>query len=314
VISNREKTFLSTVLYVHNDERRITSFLGTLYEVLEVNFDRFEVICVNDGSTDESLERIRSVAQTVENPNLTVINMSTYQGAELSMNAGVDLTIGDFVFEFDSLNMDFPAETIMGVYQRSLEGYDIVSASPNSSAGLSSQLFYSLFNYYSNSRNKIREERFRIISRRAINRVNSMNISVPYRKAIRANCGLDSDVFLYKRTISDGRRRSRQSYENRMGTAVNSLILFTDMSYRIAMGLTLLMLALSIGVGAYTLAVYFGQNKPVSGWTTIMLFLSVAFAGIFLVSGIIIKYLSILMELVFKKQKYLVKSVDRINK
>ena len=45
------------------------------------------------------------------------------------MNAGVDLAIGDFVFEFDTVCMDYKTELLMQVYRRSLEGFDIVSAS-----------------------------------------------------------------------------------------------------------------------------------------------------------------------------------------
>jgi polyisoprenyl-phosphate glycosyltransferase len=314
MISNKEKTFLSAVLYVHNNETQIVPFLERLHGTLSENFEKFEIICVDDCSTDGSVATIKSFAQSIKNPAFTVVNMSVYQGIELSMNAGVDLTIGDFVFEFDSLNMDYPAATIMDIYHRSLKGYDIVSASPDSLKYLPSILFYRLFNDHSNTRNKIGVESFRILSRRAINRVHSINVSVPYRKAIRANCGLDTDVITYKRVPTKNLKNSKEFYEDRMNTAINSLILFTNVSYKISIALTLLMLVLSVVVGGYTLFVYFGQNKPVSGWTTIMLFLSIAFVGIFLVFAIVIKYLSIIIDLIFKKQKYLIRSVDKINK
>ncbi len=52
--------------------------------------------------------------------------MGYSHGLEASMNAGIDLSIGDFVFEFDSCFMDFDPDVIMQVYRKSLQGFDIV--------------------------------------------------------------------------------------------------------------------------------------------------------------------------------------------
>ena len=107
------------------------------------------------------------------------------------MNAGVDLSIGDFVLEFDSTVLDFAPEEIMKIYRKSLEGYDIVSASPEGRQRLTSRLFYMLFQRCSSSfYQHMGTESFRVLSRRVINRVSSMNQSVPYRKAVYASCGL----------------------------------------------------------------------------------------------------------------------------
>lgn len=47
---NREKNFVSAVIYIHNCEKRIEIFLQTIMEVLEENFEHSEIICVNDSS------------------------------------------------------------------------------------------------------------------------------------------------------------------------------------------------------------------------------------------------------------------------
>ena len=57
-------------------------------------------------------------------------SVSYFHGTEAAMNAGMDLAIGDFVLEFDACVPDFAAAEIMRVYQRSLDGFDIVSPAP----------------------------------------------------------------------------------------------------------------------------------------------------------------------------------------
>ena len=56
-MANKEKNFVSAIVYVHNAESRIESFLSTVLEVLETNFEHSEIICVNDKSDDKSVEK-----------------------------------------------------------------------------------------------------------------------------------------------------------------------------------------------------------------------------------------------------------------
>lgn len=95
--NNREKNFASAVVYVHNAEERIEEFLRMIVQVMEDNFEHSEIICVNDASEDASVSVIKKVSQDVTVTSVSVINMSYFHGLELAMNAGVDMSIGDFV-------------------------------------------------------------------------------------------------------------------------------------------------------------------------------------------------------------------------
>ena len=122
---NKEKNFVSAVIYIHNVEKRIAMFLQMVRRTLEDNFEHSEIICVNDCSSDASVEQIKMISKEARHTNISVLNMSYFHGMEPAMNAGVDLSIGDFVFEFDSTVIDYEAELIMQVYRRALEGFDI---------------------------------------------------------------------------------------------------------------------------------------------------------------------------------------------
>lgn len=103
-MGNKEKNFVSAVIYVHNAEKRIENFLKTIIEVVENHFEHSEIICINDASDDNSIEIIKRTSTLASTTSVSVVNMSYFHGVELSMNAGMDMAIGDFVFEFDNSN------------------------------------------------------------------------------------------------------------------------------------------------------------------------------------------------------------------
>lgn len=312
-MGNKEKNFVSAIIYVHNAEKRIDKFLSTIINTLEANFDHSEVICVNDSSTDDSLNEIKKVSQKATSTSVSVVNMSYFHGLEVAMNAGMDLSIGDFVFEFDNTVLDFPDEEIMEVYKRSLQGYDIVSAVPDKTEKLSSRLFYSVFDRFTDLSYEMHTESFRILSRRVINRISSMNKTTPYRKAIYASQGLKTDALKYKAITTGEVKTDKAERGYRSGLAIDSLILFTEIGYRFSMTMTAIMMLMSVFMVAYSIVIFVTHN-PVAGWTTTILFLSVAFFGLFGILTIVIKYLQLLVNLVFKRKNYSFEGIEKLTK
>lgn len=313
-MENKEKNFMSAVIYVHNAEKSIAAFLQAVLDILDDNFEHSEIICVNDGSVDSSLEKIREVSKQAKTVNVSVLNMSYFHGVELAMNAGVDLAIGDFVLEFDVPILDFEPEEIIRVYLRALEGYDIVSASSDRKQRFSSNLFYYLFNKFTNLSFKMYTESFRVLSRRVINRIGSMNSTIPYRKAVYANCGLRTDNIIYResrRTGTSGEKAHREDRRYRSRLAIDTLILFTDVGYRFSMIMTVVMIMTALGMALYSAIIYITGN-PVEGWTTTILFLAFSFFGLFGILTIVIKYLQILVDLVFRKKRYSYEGIEKL--
>lgn len=313
MITNKEKNFASVVVYSYNCENHVEKFLEKINDVFKNNFEHYEIIFVDDKSTDNSVKKIKEVADKVSNTIVSVINMSCYQGMELSMNAGVDLAIGDFIFEFDSTIIDYDMNVIMDVYRKCLEGNDIVCASSDRKMRLTSKIFYSLFNKHTENVNKLSTETFRIISRRAINRVKEVNKTIPYRKAVYANCGLKRAVVKYKTNLNKNSLLAKEVTNVRKEVAVDSVILFTNMAYKFAISMAALMMIVLIATAVYTVVIFLSET-PIAGWTTTMLLLSFAFFGVFSILTIMIKYLSILIDLIFKKQNYLIESIEKITK
>ena len=304
----KHKKFVSAVAYVHDAENDIEKFLQTLYSVLESNFETFEIICVNDSSADDSKNAIRKFADTISNCMVSMVNTGFYQGVEQAMLAGLDLAIGDFVFEFDDIVLDYEPNLIMKCYDKCIQGLDIVSCG-NGGKRISSKIFYSIYNRHSGSQYDLKSESFRIISRRAINRVYSMSPNPIYRKALYRNCGLKTDYVRYKgQSVVPSRKHV---LKNPQDTALTSLILFTNVAYKAAIALTIFMMIATLGSLGYIIAIYITGN-PVEGYTTMMALLSGALFGIFAILAVMIKYLSVLLRLVFQRQKYVLESIEKL--
>ena len=312
-MANKEKNFASAVIYVHNAENRIENFLKTIIGVMEGNFEHSEIICVNDSSDDNSPSLIKKTSDCASTTSVSVINMSYFHGLELSMNAGIDLSIGDFVFEFDNSYLDFDPTVVMDIYSRSLKGYDIVSASADRKEKFTSAMFYKVFDRYTDLSYKMSTESFRVLSRRVLNRIDAMNKTIPYRKAVYANCGLKTDNIKYRVVNQVSLAIDKKEKTYRSNLAIDSLILFTDMGYSFAKAMTILMMCMSVFMIVYSVVIYATSN-PVAGWTTTILFLSVAFFGLFGILTIVIKYLQLLVNLVFKRKKYSFESVEKLTK
>ena len=159
--------------------------------VCEEHFQQFEMVFVDDGCSDGTVEILKDYLEKNQvDAMVNVIHMSFFQGLESAMNAGRDIAIGDFVFEFDDIFVDYEPELLLTVYDKMLEGNDIVAASSKGKMRFSSRIFYALYNRTSRGNGKIGPETFRIVSRRAINRIKSMGQYIPYRKAVYSSCGL----------------------------------------------------------------------------------------------------------------------------
>lgn len=310
-----EKKFISLVVYLHNAAPSLKYFLDTVLLVCQENFEQYELVCVEDGCTDGTIEILKEYAENHQmKAMVNVVHMSFFQGLESAMNAGRDIAIGDFVYEFDDIFIDYEPQTIMDVYRKLLEGYDIVSASSKGKLRLTSHLFYALYNRSNRGGGKIGPETFRLISRRAINRIKSMGQYIPYRKAVYKNCGLTSTTIDYASKDVNVRVKNKTVAVERTTLALDSFIYFTNVLEKVSAIICGGFLFVSIAMGIYIIIDFFNKTKPVEGWLSTMGFLSLGFFGVFALLTIILKYLSVLLNLIFKQQRYLVSEIEKVVK
>lgn len=311
----KEKKFISLVIYLHNNAAWLENFLDRVLPVCEKKFEQFELICVDDDCSDNTMDILRDYIHRIHlNIMVNVVHMSFFHGLESSMNAGRDLAIGDFVYEFDTVFVDYDPEIIVRLYDKLLEGNDIVAASGRKKLRITSRLFYALYNKTSRGTGKIGPETFRLVSRRAINRIKSMGQHIPYRKAVYMNCGLSTATIDYIPAGENIPECRKSVTQERTSLAFDSFIYFTNVMERISTMVSGFFLLFSIGMALYAISDIFNKNKPVEGWLSTMIFLSLGFFGVFALLTIILKYLSVILNLIFKQQQYLVSDIEKIVK
>ncbi len=313
MLQNREKNFVLCVVYLHNESSCAKGFLKAVCKVMRDNFEKYEIICVNDGCTDDTIEQVKAfLAEETHKPVVSLINLSYYQGVESAMNAGRDLAVGDFLFEFDKCALDFEPELIMEVYRRSLEGYDVVAAAPKYGGAWTSKLFYMVYNWGSRFQGKIGQERFRVVSRRAVNRVNQMNTYIPYRKAMYMNCGLKSDTLRYDNKKLTKKRHNREEWGSRSMLALDTIIIFTDVLEKLSVVVSVVLLGALLIMFGYLVYSVFSRARPVEGWLSIMSLMSFGFFMMSVMLTLILKNLSVLLNMSFKRQHYVIEGVEKL--
>lgn len=312
---NKEKNFASCVVYLHNEGSAVKNFLKEICTVMQDNFEKYEIVCVNDGCVDDTIGQIHNFLEEQENaPVVSMIHLSYYQGVEAAMNAGRDLAVGDFLFEFDKCQLDFDPALIMEIYRHSLEGYDVVSAAPKHGVSLSSKLFYMVYNWGNRHENKLRQERFRVISRRAINRVNQMNVYIPYRKAMYMNCGLKTDTIVYDNKAFARKGINKEERGSRNNLAVDTLVIFTDVMEKFSLLVSIVLLGAMAVMFGYLIYSIFSAVRPVEGWLSTMFLMSFGFFMLSVMQTLIFKYLSVILNMSFKRQRYVIEGVEKLTK
>lgn len=99
----------------------------------------------------------------------------------------------------------------------------------------------------------------------------------------------------------------------RFDLASEALILFTDFGYKFSSFMAFLMMFISIAAVVYAILIYL-ISKPIEGWTTTIIFISISFFALFVVLTIVIKYLKIILDLIFKKKYYNFESIEKLTK
>lgn len=297
---DKEKCFISVVFYVRNYENYIEKFLNTVLSQLEYHFEHYELICVNNDSTDSTINIVKNFCNSFDSEFvLNIVNIAYCRSIEEAMSAGTDFAIGDFVYQFNSIIIDYKAEMIFEAYRKSINNNDIVQISPNKKYTLQQKIYYSMYNLGVKKNMRIKPERFHILSRRVINRIDRISNYYTNNAAIFSQCGLKCETISY--TPSNFYiKYDKTEKSERLYKALESIIVYTN-SIPYLMILTSFVFLIICGINLFIM------NFMVS-LTFFLCFVLV------LICTMILQYLHILINLNFKKQIHLIKSIDKVVK
>lgn len=295
-----ESNFVSAVIYVDETAARYPDIAVRMAQELDATFKTYELVVVDDGCDSGVAD---CVTAALTGHPISIVRMGNRQGPEAAMNAGVDASVGDYVFEVDDLGA-LDIAFVRSSYAEAMAGADIVNGVYENGSSARGKLFYSTFNRFSGYPTKLASNPCRLLSRRAINRVRSMSRYAPYRKASYAASGLK---------VAEVKVRGRATHKTDLAMAVTSLALYTDAFYKVAFWLAAFMAVLSLAEIVYV-AVIAASGIAVAGWVTTMLVLTVGFMAVFVLFAFALKYLDLLVKITFEKQGYLTDGIERPDK
>lgn len=306
----KEHIYISAVMYMESLNEEFKSKIKDLDRILNRDFENVDMIIVNNGSERMELRKEDTSFKELSS-ELVFVNLPWKQDVEKAMLAGIDASVGDFVFEIENPLYDYPDNIFLKLYRKAVdEGCDIYSAQLSRQSFVS-KLYYRFLNSVSYLSIDIHAEDIRIVSRRALNRVRDSNHKVKYRKILYALCGLAKGTMIIE-TDNAHRPRSRGFFD-RIDMGINILVLFSYIGTHISIIFSAIFIALFLLFAVYSIYYYFAFGNVAEGWTTLVILISFGFSGIFLILGILGKYLALLI--IEKQQKpYIVKDIKRIEK
>jgi len=197
-------TILSVVCPFYNEEGIVEKFFSRLMPALSSLQDRFtlEVVCVNDGSTDRTLEELLACSGRYK--GIRIVELSRNFGKEAALTAGIELATGDAVIPIDA-DLQDPPELIPEMVSRWLAGYDVVlgrrtdRSSDNWLKRMSAGAFYRIHNAVSDVRIPEHVGDFRLMDRRVVTSLSSLRETRRFMKGLFAWAGFRTAVVDYTR-------------------------------------------------------------------------------------------------------------------
>ncbi len=303
-----DREVCSVVIPVFNEEENLELLHRRLSEVLQHSCQDYEIILVDDGSRDKSLEIMSRLRGT--DPKVKIISFSRNFGHQMAITAGIDYASGDAVIVMDA-DLQEPPEVIPQLIEKWREGYDTVYAIRESRKDpilkrAIAFAFYRLFRRMSEIDVPVDAGDFRLMSRRVVDILRTMPERNRYLRGLASWVGFSQASISYAR---DERYRGERKYSlwQSARLAFDGITSFSQSPLRLAthLGLVVSVVGFLYGAIMITLELVFGRIIP--GWTTLMA--AVIFLGgvqLFVV-GIIGEYIGRIYVEVQQRPLYLIK-------
>jgi len=197
--------FVSIVAPFYNEENAVEPFYLALRDVIDRIADiRFEIICVDDGSRDETLGKLLSLVD--RDPRFSVIELSRNFGKEAALTAGLDAAKGDAVIPIDA-DLQDPPQLIPALIAAWQEGADVVLARRSDrdadtlSKRYTARLFYRLHNWLSEIQKPQDVGDFRLMDKAVVEALKQLPERQRFMKGLFAWVGFKSAVVKYSRDL-----------------------------------------------------------------------------------------------------------------
>ena len=287
------KLELSIVCPCYNEENVIEIFLKKIEPVVQSIKISYEIIFINDGSTDGTLDILQNAKKN--HKYLRIINFTRNFGKEAALTAGLEVSLGNAVIPID-VDLQDPPELIIDLIEKWYEGYDVVLAkrinrtSDSFLKRKSAELFYKLHNKISDIEIPNNVGDYRLMSRRVVETIKDLPENQRFMKGIFSWVGYPTATVEYTRKIRAAGESSFNGWKL-WNFALDGITSFSTAPLRIWLyiGLTISLISFLFGTTIIIKTLIYGVDLP--GYAS-MLTVSLFLGGIQLMGiGILGEYL-----------------------
>ncbi|HJP76754.1 MAG TPA: glycosyltransferase family 2 protein [Pseudonocardiaceae bacterium] len=283
---------LSLVVPCYNEEDGLGRLHQRLCETLPAVTDDFEVLLVDDGSSDRTLDTMREISST--DPRFRYLALSRNFGKESAMLAGLSQADGDLVAIIDA-DLQHPPELLKQMVDKLAEGYDQVVAKRSRTGDGALRSFVSTMYYkFINNLVDVKLENgvgdFRVLTRKAVAALLSLGEYNRFSKGLFSWIGFDTASIEYENVVrEDG--VSKWSARKLIDYGIDGVVSFNNRPLRLAIYLGALCTAFAFVYAVWVLIDALIKGNSVPGYVTLMCGI-VGFGGLqLLILGVIGEYL-----------------------
>lgn len=301
----------SIVVPVLNEKKVLNEFYKRLTAVMDKLAENYEIIFVNDGSIDNSLEIMKKMS--TNDGRVKIIDFSRNFGHQMAITAGIDYASGEAVVTID-VDLQDPPEVIPELIKKWKEGYDVIYAVRQKRKGESffkkatASLFYRLFNRMAGTSMPLDAGDFRLMDRKVVDNLKQIREKNRYIRGLTIWVGFKQIGVSYERKERFA-GHTGYTLKKLLRFAFDAFFSFTISPLKIATYLGLFVVGLSFFYIIYLVILKFSAHTVVEVWNFLVVAI-ILLGGVQLIClGVLGEYVGRVGEEVRKRPLYIVRRI-----
>ena len=308
------KRLISIVVPAYNEEEALPLFYEQLLAVLEELPDSYEIIFVNDGSSDKTAAILDQFA--VENPAVHPLHFSRNFGHQAALSAGLQQSKGDYTISMDA-DGQHPPKLIPEMIRLADSGYDIVltqrieNESKSSFKKWSSETFYKILNKVSDTQTLPGGADFRLMNRESLNALISLPEFHRFLRGMVSWIGFRSIILPFE-VPERLAGKTKYSLKKMVRLASDAVFSFSMLPLYIGLSTGALFFVLALIEAIYVLSFWISGNsdKLAPGWSSLMFMMLIIGAVLMIIMGFIGVYVGYIFQEVKHRPVYILRNQD----
>jgi glycosyltransferase involved in cell wall biosynthesis len=302
----------SFIIPIYNEELVINELFDRLTTMINTINEPCEIICVNDGSSDQSLPLLH--AQFKKDPRFKVLNLSRNFGHQIAVTAGMDYALGEAVVIMDA-DLQDPPEVIFELIAEWRKGFDVVHAVRRKRDGenwfklLTANVFYWFLDRITETQIIRNAGDFRLMDRKVVEALKQVKENHRFVRGLSSWVGFKQTLVFYDRHARFA-GETKYPLKQMIRLAINAITSFSDWPLKVCFkfGIVVSLSSFLIAMGLIIERLFFNLSAFVPGWVSIICLMAFLNGVIMMMVGLVGIYVGKIFQEVKKRPLYYIDS------